>query len=112
MAMPTAKGQGRAGRCGGIFPARVNACPHAVNDARWRGSKTPAEWSEAKAASDNGPWWHSAVESLETKFSAIHHLPLSENGARRAGGRKADFCPARIGGGLPPACCAECAAVA
>ena len=27
LAMPTAAGLGRAGRCGGIFPARVNAAP-------------------------------------------------------------------------------------
>lgn len=44
--------------------------------------------------------------------STIPFCALSENGARRAGGRKADLCPARIGGGLPPACRAECAAVA
>jgi hypothetical protein len=34
--------------------ARANAHPHAVNDARWRRSKTPAEWSVAEAASHNG----------------------------------------------------------
>ena len=36
---------------------------------------------------------------------------LSENGARRAVGRKADLCPARAGRGLPAACRAEWAAV-
>ena len=79
LAMPTAAGLGRAGRCGGIFPARVNAAPTppqphgngfrskaaarsgsqtqktpiAAETARGKRSTSPAPWSGAKAASDN-----------------------------------------------------------
>ena len=73
------------------------------------GPRDPRPRSGAQAASDNGLWWHSAVESLETKISAIHHLPLSENGARRAVVTLGDLWPARPGGacrhGLPCGVC-------
>lgn len=82
--MPTAAGLGWAGRCGGIFPARVNAHPHAskrmepaFDPQRRRGGEinegastrrhdngpagphNPADWSGAQAASDNARrgWW-------------------------------------------------------
>ena len=48
---------------------------------------------------------------LSCGFSTIAFQALSENGARRAVGRKADLCPARAGRGLPAACRAEWAAV-
>ena len=48
---------------------------------------------------------------LSRGFSTTYFQALSENGARRAVGRKADLCPARAGRGLPAACRAEWAAV-
>jgi hypothetical protein len=36
------------------FASASQRRPRAVNDARWRRSKTPAVWSEVETASDNG----------------------------------------------------------
>ena len=109
LAMPTAAGPRAGGATRWQFASASQRRPHAVNDARWRESKTPAERSVAKTASANARsgWW----VAPPVIFSTIHFFAFAESGARRDGGRKAALCPARIGKGLPPSCCAECAAV-